>query len=361
MSKITTSFFFLLLVNIGFTQEMDKLILSQIYSDTSLIRSQKILSLHVYSESTEENYDNSGNYLVVKKRSEIEYNALGLPVYERNSYINERSYALGDNGTKHVRYTYDDKRRIASTCNKGEWHESCQYFTYNNANKLTSIKNDGSSVTNGLLTFKWENGVMIEAVNSNVEETDYFFERTFDSSGRVSEMRQGNGHLSTYEYVDNGLETRMISSNYLSDSLTSRQILSQKNDTDQFTYFCKLNGDLDTLSESIAVYNEVNDLISLKHTDHSDRLRSISGRMDPPPIQVDGASKSERTIEPSRVIVYTINNEYESGLLIKRVISIVNNNGYRESHSSITERFIYENMPLGHRSWPSNEGDEYDY
>jgi len=48
----------------SFAQDVEDQILSDINTDTSLIRSQKIRSLHVFSELSEDNHDGTGNYLV---------------------------------------------------------------------------------------------------------------------------------------------------------------------------------------------------------------------------------------------------------------------------------------------------------
>lgn len=341
-------------------QDMQGHILSMIYTDSSAIRSENILSLHVYSELSENNYDDSENYILSRKRSEIEFNDIGLRIYERSDNINSRSRALGDGNTEHTSYTYDEKRRISSSCFKNKQQFNCQYITYNDEDKITSIKNEGGSVDDELLTFKWENGLMIEAKNTNVEESDYFFERFYNKQGRISEMRQGNGHLSTYQYVDNGKETKMISTFYFKDSLISKTVYTGINTTDQITYYCELDENLDTLSETIATYNEKNDLVELKYIDNRERLYSMRNSPEPGLEQVDGDSESVRRIEPAHVTVYTIENIYDNGLLIKRVINVSKDNGYNENKHRIVERFIYEKTPLGHNSWPSEEEEEYD-
>ncbi len=334
-------------------QEMHDQILSMIYTDSSAIRNQNILSLHVYSELSKNNYNDSENYVFSRKRSEIEFNKIGLRVYERGDDINSRSRALGDKNTRHISYTYDDKRRVSSNCSRGNWQSSCQYMTYNDEDKITSIKSEGSSVNDGLLTFTWKNGLMVEAKYSALEETNYLFERSYNPQGRISEMRQGNGHLSTYEYLDNGTETRMVSTSYFKDSLTSKVKYTSKNDTDQITYYCQLNGRLDTLNETVVSYNEMNDLVLLRHTDNSERLSSMYNLHH---IQYGGQqSESVNNIEPSRIIIYTIDNIYENDLLIKRIINVSENNGYNVNNHRLVDRFIYEKTPLGHRSWPSDE------
>jgi YD repeat-containing protein len=343
----------------SFSQEMKEQILSFINIDTAQIRNEGMRSLHVYSEMKENNYDNSGNYLRVKKRGEIEFNQLGLKVYERKIPLTTRSHALGDDGTLHRTFTYDENHRIASSCSKGKWNTGCQFYTYDEDNHILSVKNEGSSLTNGMLTFRWKKDKMVEAKNSFLEESDYFFERSFDVQGRVTEMRQGNGHITTYDYKDNGNETRMVVTSSFQDSMTSKYILSSRKDTEQFTYFLKLNNNLDTLSETIATYSNNNDLISLRYFDNSEHLRSKSGYGEPAPMQVEGSTEYIPMIEPPRTTQYDIANEYENGLLIKRKIQITEDNGYRESTRIEVERFVYEKTVLSHRSWPSNEEEEY--
>ena len=334
-------------------------VLGNIYMDSAGIKDQAIRSAHVFLEIMGDNYEGGGTHVIAAKRMEIEFDEMGMPVYQRYNYLTGEWSVLGEKESMYHSVIYDKNHRIARNCLKAKWQSYCQFYTYNVHGNNTSIRYEGQSVPNGLWTFEWKDGKMIRATGT-APGKDLYYESKYDKQGRVVEIPQANGRRMVYSYRDNGKEETTIAQSYVKDSLLSKYVISTIKKTRQMTYFCNQNGRLDTLVELKAVYDEFNNLTSIYHAKYKERDQDgHQEELAPETVEGSNSGNNPETITKKvpapEIDTYTIKNIYENGLLIKRLIYIKRNNYKRDNEPDMIERIIYEKEPLASKFWPSDE------
>lgn len=355
INKYFLPFSLILIANIAFSQHYRDIILSEVYIDTAMVRQNKIRSAHVFSERIEDYHYNGEVYTIGNKREEREYDELGRPVYRRATSGRDMSYALGDKGTTHEKYTFDEQNRVIKSCVLKDMTAYCNQYTYDKDGNLTSIRNDGKHVRNGLLTFEWKDGEMVKAVNTDLEEDNYYLERKFDKKGRVIEFKSGDRFKTTFEYIDSETEVKTITKSFIFDSLTRMNESVKLKATDQLLFYCEIDWKKDTLNKLIVKYDNNHNISGITFVDYSDFLNDI---VDYPPIESEGNNNSKKRIprkpEPT-VNHFRIVNSYTNGLISRRVVYRTKQNS--EEELVMIDRIIYEDQPLLIKSWPLREED----
>lgn len=352
--------FFALTFNSGAQLVFDEAV-SKIEFDSTLLAKNNYRSIHVFSEMIDDatyQYQDSANYVLSRKREEIDLNSLGQIIYHRYTNVYERSYALGDKETRHYKYEYDKEGRIILLCELADWRDNCVEFEYDNEGHILQLKNTGKNIRNELYEFTWENGKMVTFKNSSDESDDYTSNRKFDEKGRIERV-DFNSTSYQYKYTENKEILRTEISVYTNDSLISKVITDKRLDFNVTTYLLSLNGNSDTLREVIISHDKNGNVTKGYRADYSERYRYPYNQKPIPPVTIESAGgniEMEQEVPGPRITEIEVDNIYSKGLLVKRTIRELSDNSEKVI---IVERVIYEKEPLILRSWPVELDEEY--
>lgn len=339
-------------------QEVKDQVMNTIHFDSVAIQEQGIHSVHVFTEMISENYTKTGNYVLTQKKMEAEFNDRGQTVYKRVNSTQERSYVLGENGTSHYAYTYDDQGRVTKECYAKRYLDYCQEIAYDSEGHPVSITSTGSIQPNDTRYFEWKDGKMVHTYASE-DKVDRDLTQKFDEKGRLVYFAYGGDIETKIDYSEqSGLVTRK-SVSYRADTVSSiYTYIYYLGNTDKIVYYSEIEGARDTTEVVTVKYDEFDNVMEVRISNfNSARFMRDIEEMEQ--LDDDGRlQKKKLPIKPD-VTVFHFENNYQNGLLARRHITATNMNGKKDKEIDLIEHCLYEKEPLSMHSWVEKEEERY--
>lgn len=343
-----------------YSQDMAQKMMSDFYFVPATMKANSIQSVHVLTEMIIEGNKDEYNYIVAAKSYENDLDKEGRVIYYRSIKTPERTHGLGDKTTLHVKIEYAANGLPAKTCVVSDYRDYCDELKYDNNGNLIQLHSYGKMRSSQTVKFNWKDGKMIHSEVSSDRENSENYTYKYNSEGRLSEYISTNGYRSEHEYQEIGQRFRSISSNFKDDSLTNKTLIEIDTTSKLTTEFFQINGNQDTVTHSIAKYDEHFNLLEIIDIDYTEVIQYEKYGPPPAPVQLnrdENIQLEEPKPEP-RVTIYSVENIYANGLLQKRILTASDETGRADDEFHLIQRFIYENEPLKLQSWP-NYDDEW--
>jgi len=336
-------------------QDIERRVMNTITFDSVALINKGIHSVHVFAEMISDNYSKTGTYIMSSKKMEAEFNDNGQIVYERTNMKTDNAFVLGEGGTMHVLYTYDDQGRIIKECYSEQRRDYCQECTYDQDGHYTSISNTGDVFGNETRHFVWENGKMIKSYVTG-QTDNYNGIQEYDEKGRLIYYAYNSDFKTRLNYIEKeGLVTRETIT-YRKDTVFNTYKYTYQQGTDNIVYYSRIEGTTDTIEVVKVSYDEHNNIKEVR-SENFERARFMR-EMEMLDEMEEGDLKANRENYQPYVMIYHFDNTYRDGLLAKRHITATHEDGRKDREINRIEWFIYETEPLILHSWTEKE-EEY--